>query len=65
MLGKEQPKTLTSMNTLAAVLGSEGKHEEAEKIHRQTLASIKTVLGKEHSVTLMNTILLAVRFPSS
>ena len=65
MLGKKHPDTLDRINNLALVLGSQGKHQEAEKIHRQTLASIKTVLGKEHSVTLMNMSLLAVRFPSS
>ena len=34
ILGKEHPNTLTSMNNLAGVLGSQGKYEKAEQIHQ-------------------------------
>ena len=40
------------MNNLAGVLESQGKYEEAEKMHRQTLALRESVLGKEHPSTL-------------
>jgi tetratricopeptide (TPR) repeat protein len=52
MLGKEYPDTLTSINNLALVLSSQGKYDEAERIHRQALALRETVLGKEHPNTL-------------
>ena len=52
MLGKEHPDTLASMNNLAGVLRSQGNYNEAEQIHRQTLALKETVLGKEHPFTL-------------
>jgi hypothetical protein len=48
VLGKEHPRTLTSMNNLALVLGDQGKYEQAEEIHRQVLGLSETVLGKEH-----------------
>jgi hypothetical protein len=37
VLGKEHPSTLGRMNNLALVLGRQGKYEEAEQMHRQTL----------------------------
>jgi hypothetical protein len=40
------------MNNLAQVLGNQGKYEEAEAMHRQTLAMPEKVLGKEHPDTL-------------
>ena len=52
MLGKEHPETLGIMNNLAIVLGNQGKYEQAEEIHRQTLKLRETVLGKEHPNTL-------------
>ena len=52
MLGKEYSLTLDSMNNLAAVLNSQGKYEEAEQMHRQTLQLKEKVLGKEHPSTL-------------
>jgi hypothetical protein len=48
-----------SMNNLAAVLNSQGKHEEAEAMHRQTLAQREKVLGSEHPDTLMSIYCLA------
>ncbi|KAK4222939.1 hypothetical protein QBC38DRAFT_488760, partial [Podospora fimiseda] len=53
VLGKEHPSTLTSMNHLALVLGSQEKYEEAEQMHRQALQLREKVLGKEHSDTLI------------
>jgi hypothetical protein len=35
------------MNHLALVPDRQGKHEVAEEMHRQTLATRKEVLGKE------------------
>ncbi len=40
------------MNNLAEVLSRQGKHKEAEEMHRQALALRETVLGKEHPSTL-------------
>jgi hypothetical protein len=34
MLGIDHPSTLGSMNNLASVLGSQGKYDEAENMHR-------------------------------
>ena len=42
MLGKEHPSTLASMNNLASVLDSQDSYDEAEQIHRQTLANKTT-----------------------
>ena len=52
ILGKQHPSTLTSMNNLALVLNSQGKYEEAEQMHRQTLALSESELGKKHPSTL-------------
>ena len=54
------PSTLTSTNNLALVLNSQGKYEEAEKMHRQTLAMEEKVLGAEHPSTLTSTNNLAL-----
>ncbi|KAF2729795.1 hypothetical protein EJ04DRAFT_395226, partial [Polyplosphaeria fusca] len=51
--------TLTTMNNLAGVLGSQGKYEEAESMHRQTLATREKVLGVEHPGTLTTVYCLA------
>ena len=50
------------MNNLAAVLHAQGKYEEAEQLHRQTLA-LTEVLGKEHPDTLgsMNNLAKVLR----
>jgi tetratricopeptide (TPR) repeat protein len=52
VLGPEHPDTLTSMNNLALVLGSQGKYEDADTMTRQTLAQREKVLGLEHLDTL-------------
>jgi hypothetical protein len=54
MLRAEHPDTLGSINNLAQVLGRRGKHDEAEAIHRQTLAAKEKVLREEHGSTLAN-----------
>ena len=36
------------------MLGRRGKHDEAEAIHRQTLAAKEKVLGDEHGSTMAN-----------
>ncbi|RYO95239.1 hypothetical protein DL764_007724 [Monosporascus ibericus] len=48
----ESYSMLENMNNLAFVLRSQGKYEEAEQMHRETLELIKAVLGKEHPNTL-------------
>jgi hypothetical protein len=40
------------MNNLALMLSSQGKYEEAEEMHRQTLGLRERVLGREHPDTL-------------
>jgi Flp pilus assembly protein TadD len=39
------------MNNLALVLLGQGKYEEAEEMHRQTLELREKVLGREHPDT--------------
>ena len=59
VLGEEHSSTLTIMNNLALVLDSQGKYEEAESMHRQTLATREKVLGLEHPDTLTSVYYLA------
>ena len=40
------------MNNLALVLQYQGKYDEAEKMHRQTLELMEKVLGVDHPSTL-------------
>ena len=47
------------MGNLARVLDRQGKYEEAERIHRQTLALCEAVLGKKHPLTLTSAYSLA------
>ena len=42
------------MSNLALVLRDQGKYEEAEEMHRQAIRLRETVLGKEHSKTLIS-----------
>ncbi|KAK1656993.1 hypothetical protein BDP55DRAFT_43077 [Colletotrichum godetiae] len=60
VLGPENPDTLTSMDNLAVVLGSQGKYDEAEQMHRQTLELREKVLGPENPDTLISMNNLAV-----
>jgi tetratricopeptide (TPR) repeat protein len=56
----EHLDTLMSMNNLAAVLGSQGKREAAEEMHRRTLKLREKVRGPEHSYTLTSMSNLAL-----
>jgi len=40
------------MNNLASVYASQGRNEEAEKLHVKTLEILRRVLGEEHPDTL-------------
>ena len=51
--GKEHPDTLTTANSLGAVLIAVGKCREAEKVLAQTLAPRKKAFGIKHEDTLM------------
>lgn len=42
------------MNSIASVLGSQGKYDEAEELHRQTLKMRQKVLRNEYPHTLIN-----------
>jgi hypothetical protein len=61
--GMEDNETLASMNELGAALEEQGQYEEAEAMHRQTLAIREKVLGKEHPDTLtsMNNLANALK----
>jgi hypothetical protein len=59
VLGLEHPDTLTSMNNLAGVLGSQGKYEDTETMDRKTLARREKALGLERPDMLMSVYYLA------
>ena len=46
ILRTEHPDTLASINNLAEVLRNQGKYEQAEEMHRQTLELREKVLEK-------------------
>ncbi|KAK1948629.1 tetratricopeptide repeat domain protein, partial [Colletotrichum sublineola] len=52
VLGLENPSTLTSMSNLVLVFDSQGRHDEAEQMHRQTLEMREKVLGPNCPLTL-------------
>ena len=52
MLGEEHPDTLTSAGNLATYLSCQGKHTDAERIHREVLGLKRRVLGEGHPSTL-------------
>ena len=52
MVLSKEPANMLSMNNEAAMLSSQGKYQEAEKIHRQVLTIMETVLEKKHPDTL-------------
>lgn len=56
----EHTNTFESTNSFAAVLDAQGKYEEVERTHRQTLQLSEKVLGLEHPSTLssMNNLAL-------
>jgi nephrocystin-3 len=62
VLGPEHPDTLTSMNNLAALLGSKGDDfDEVEPLCRRALEIRNRVLGPEHQDTLSSMTNLAHR----
>jgi hypothetical protein len=50
VLGEEHPDTLVSRNNLKAILRRQGKYDEAEEIHQETLALQEKVLRKDRQV---------------
>ncbi|PQE27903.1 hypothetical protein CJF30_00009096 [Rutstroemia sp. NJR-2017a BBW] len=59
--GKEDPRTLASMNEVGVALGQQGKYEAAEAMYRQALAVRKKVFSKNRPDTLlMNNIAYAL-----
>jgi hypothetical protein len=46
VLGNEHLFTLMSMSNLANILGDQGKYEEAEEMHRQTIRLSETNLER-------------------
>jgi tetratricopeptide (TPR) repeat protein len=61
-LATKDSELLASIGLCATVLSSQGRHEEAEQMHRQTLELKEKVLGHEHPSTLtsMNNLALAL-----
>ncbi len=53
-LGLEDPATLVSMFNLAGTINMQGRHAEAEAMHRETLAIKQIVLTPEHPATLQS-----------
>lgn len=51
VFGKEHPRTLARMGSLAVVLADMCKYNEAERIYVETLGLAVRVWGKEHSET--------------
>ena len=58
VFSKEPSNMLTSMNNQALMLSSQGKYQEAEKIHRQVLELMETVFKDRHPdmLTSMNNL---------
>ena len=59
LLGENNVKTLHSLGFLAHVLRHQGKHVEAEILHRQVWMCAENLLGKDHPDTLMSMHVLA------
>ncbi|KAI0887873.1 uncharacterized protein GGS22DRAFT_90148 [Annulohypoxylon maeteangense] len=60
LFGKEDPETISTMNSLALNLYYQGKYEEAEPLYQQKIEFYKRVYGEEHYQTLngMNNLAL-------
>jgi hypothetical protein len=56
---EEIAKRLAAADNLASSLSSQGKHAEAERIHREVLGAKRRVLGEEHPKTLTSAGILA------
>ena len=52
LLGEENPETLESLVSLAALFQRQGRYEEAERLARQVLETRRRVLGDRHSDTM-------------
>src|SRR5262249_17322691 len=52
--GPEHPDTLISKSNLAALLAAQKKFSEAEPLMKDSLASMRRVLGDDHPTTLTN-----------
>ncbi len=50
-LGKDDPFTLTTVNSLAAVYTAQGRYRDAELLYKRALEASERTLGKEHSLT--------------
>jgi tetratricopeptide (TPR) repeat protein len=63
ILGPSHPDTIWSMHRLANVLHSQGRLEEARKVHDEELQLYRRSLGPEHRLTLhsMSTLALLLR----
>jgi len=51
VLGDDHPDTLTSRDTVAWLVGRQGRRAEAAELHRQVLADRSRVLGAHHPDT--------------
>jgi hypothetical protein len=59
VLGEKSAETLSSMGMVGLTWSLGGKYEEAEAMHRQTLATREKVLGRKHPDTLTSVYCLA------
>jgi hypothetical protein len=59
VLGDNHPDTLTSMGNLALAYTEQGKHKEAENLHRTALEGREGKLGPDHPDTLSSVYCLA------
>jgi tetratricopeptide (TPR) repeat protein len=51
LLGPAHPFTATSLSNLGSNLDNQGRHTEAEPLHRQALAELETALGATQAHT--------------
>lgn len=52
MLGREYPKTASTLNTLGNIHSYQGKRREAEHIFSRVLVIRRKVLGRDHPLAL-------------
>jgi len=63
--GSNHPDTLRSMYNLALGYGSLGRHAESLKLHEETLALQKEILGPDHPDTLQSILTVAFRYATA
>jgi hypothetical protein len=63
-LGEEHPATLTSINNLAGLYGSQGRYSESEPLDLRALEARERTLGEEHPDTLVSISNLAWLYES-